>query len=366
MSEFGYSVLDFGAVGDGIADDTAAIQKGINFLAARGGGKLLFPFTKGGYRIASPGIEELGGQPLRSQLYIPSGRHNIMLEGEMPCMMLYSYQVRPNDGKYEPTVFGGQDVCNTRIFSDWDPPEEHDPSARPWSILSAPQGTSCAGKFSVGCFSIHNLEIAVALNKEKMYPTQGAVNLGNVARINICDSQFCLSENIGDTYLNRELQKNPCHVAGLIASQDQNDNNVLRNVAVQGFRYGFVLGEHVVADYLYVHNCEEGITFHDSSHLSVINHIVAQHNTVIMSTTDVELFGNKKGPCNVIIGSVNFECGTNLKPVISQLKYGVRDTENRLRGSLYWHKPWGEKKFPVLGAENYSIRKFGSNDIFNK
>ena len=47
------------------------------------------------------------------------------------------------------------------------------------------------------------------------------------------------------------LQYNPCHTAGLITSGDQNDNNVLRNVSVQGFRYGFVFGEHVIADYLY-------------------------------------------------------------------------------------------------------------------
>lgn len=360
MSVFGYSVFYFGAVGDGVTDDTAAIQKGIDFLAKRGGGKLLFPYTQGGYRIASPGKEKLNGKPLRSQLYIPSGSHNIQLEGEMPCKMLYSYQVRPDDGNYDPTVFGDQSRCNTRIFSDWLPPEEHDPTARPWSILSAPEGTSCAGKFSVDQFSICNLEFAVKLDKEKMYPTQGAVNLGNVSRINICDSQFCLSENVGDTFQNKELQPNPCHVAGLIASQDQNDDNVLRNVAAQGFRYGFVLGEHVVADYLYVHNCEEGITFHDSSHLSVINHIVAQHNAIILSTTDVELYGNKKGRCNVIVGSLNFECGTGLKPAVDQLQYGVKDTENRLRGSLIWHKPWGEKVFPVLGAENYEIRKFGS------
>lgn len=358
MSKFGYSVLEFGAVGDGIADDTAAIQKGINFLAERGGGKLFFPFTKGGYRIASPGIEEMDGQPLRSQLYIPEGRHNIVLEGEMPCVMLYPYQVRPDDGNYSPTRFG-RVSCNTRIFSDWIPPEEHDPLARPWSILSAPMGDSCAGKFSVRGFSIHNLEFAVALNKEKMYPTQGAVNLGNVSRINICDSQFCLNEEVGDTFLGKELQKNPCHVAGLITSQDQNDNNVLRNVAVQGFKYGLVMGEHVVADYLYIHNCEEGMTFHDCSHVSAINHIVAQHNTVILSTTDVELYGNKKGRCNVVIGSLNFECGTDLKPAINQLQYGVRDRENRLRGSLYWHKPWGEKLFPVMGAENFSVKRFG-------
>ena len=31
-----------------------------------------------------------------------------------------------------------------------------------------------------------------------------------------------------------------------------NDNQVLDNVAAQGFRYGFVLGEHTVASYLSV------------------------------------------------------------------------------------------------------------------
>jgi hypothetical protein len=59
-----------------------------------------------------------------------------------------------------------------------------------------------------------------------------------------------------------------------------------------------------------------------------------------------------------MIGSVNFECGTGLKPAVCQLKYDVYDPENRLRGSLVWLKPWGEQQFPVLGAKHFEITPF--------
>lgn len=355
------NVFDFGAKGDGITDDTVAIQKAIDYVAKRDGGKICFPYTPKGYRIASPGREyDEEGRLVRAQLIIPADSGNIQLEGEMPCQMLYSYQVRPNDCDqiYNPTRFGDMSHHNTWLFSDWDAPEETDPSAEPWSILAAPVGTSCKGKFSTMQFSLANLEFRVALRHDKMYPTQSAVNLHHVSRVNIRDCQFCLNENVGDTLQNKELQPNPCHVAGLIASGDQNDNQVLNNVAVQGFRYGFVLGEHVVADYLYVHNCEEAITFHDCSHMSVINHVVAQHNRSIITATRGTLFGNEPGPCNVIIGSINFEDGRGFKPEVDGLVWGLYDPDNRLHGKMTWFEPWGCQEFPVCGGKGVVVEHF--------
>lgn len=363
VSQGAVNVRDFGAKGDGVTDDTAAIQAAIDAVAAVGGGKIIIPYSPKGYRIARPAKEFVNGRPCRGQLVIPPKKGlNIAFEGEMPCKLLYSYQVRPMEAvknNYTPTRFGGMGMPNTCLFSDWTPPEDRDPTARPWTILSTVEGDSCRGRFSVALVSIQNLEFRAHLDKEVMYPRGGCVNLQNTGRAIVRDSQFCLDDNVGDTILGKSLQPNPCHTVGLMMSGDQNDNQVIDNVAVQGFRYGIVLGEHVVANYLYVHNCEEGVVFHDATHLSTIGHIVAQHNRVILSTTTTNLFGHGRSPCNVEIGSINYESGRDRLPAVSSLVTAVKDSENRFRGSLKWHQPWGDGEFPVVGANNLKITKFG-------
>ena len=59
------SVTDFGAVGDGVVDDTSAIQAGIDYLESLNGGVLYFP--QGTYRITST---------------LTSNNHGVMLKGE--------------------------------------------------------------------------------------------------------------------------------------------------------------------------------------------------------------------------------------------------------------------------------------------
>ncbi len=361
------NVQAYGAKGDGVADDTAAIQKAIDAVAEAGGGKVYFPFTTNGYLVASPAREfDAEGRPVRAQLVIPAGGRNICLEGEMPCTFLYSYQVRPRGCEahhFTPTKFGTMGVMNTMIRSTWDAPEVYDPAEMPWSVIAAPKGDSCNGRFSTKLVTFKDLEIRVHLNKEKMYPTTSAANFRHVSRVVVQDAQFCLDENVGDTYLDKHLMENPCHTVGLHASGDQNDQQILRSVAVQGFKYGFVLGEHIVADHLYAHNCEEAVVFHDSTHLSKIGMLVAQHNRVILSTTRGVLFGNRPAPVNVQIDLLNFEGGqtTGVPPWVSHLHYGIYDPENRLHGSVTWHEPWGANSFPVVGARHFKIEHFGGN-----
>lgn len=358
------NVTMFGAKGDGVTDDTEAIQRAIDYLDSRGGGKLFFPYTKTGYLLSSPAKEYASnGRLVRAQLILPPGSSNIQFEGEMPCKHLYSYQVRPLESvkqNFSPTKFGEMGMPNTCLHSTWDAPEVTDSLDRPWAVLAAPEGDSCDGRFSRSIFSMKNIEVRVHLDTARMYPTTSAAFLKNVSRIIIEDSQFCLDEQVGDTELEKSLQHNPCHTIGLHASGNQNDEQILRNVAVQGFRYGFVLGEHICADYLYVHNCEEAVVFHDATHLTTIGHIVAQHNRVILSTTRGKMFGNNPDRVNLTVGVLNFEGGQTVAspPEVSKLVYGVFDPENRLHGSVQWHEPWGLGVFPVCGAEKFRVDKY--------
>lgn len=361
-----YSVRDFGAKGDGVTDDTAAIQAGIDFMAKRGGGKLFFPFTTNGYLIASPGREfDAEGRLVRAQLVIPAGmRHNIQLEGEMPCKHLYNYQVRTGDCReLGVTRFGENAVLNVTLHSTWDAPEVTNVNERAWAVIAAPEGTVGAGKFSVSMLSFANLEIRVHLDTEKMYPTTSAANFHNIARLVIEDSQFCLDEAVGDAVLKKELQPSPCVTVGMEASGAMSDEQIFRNIASQGFKYGFVFGEHTTAEHLYVHNSEYAICFVGSSHPSIINRVVAQHNQRIFCALPDGAFGRQQRPIRLIVNETDYETGFKTRPLVSRMRYGVWDPENRIYGSIVYLQGWPfncECFWPVEGGKNVSCRVLGN------
>jgi hypothetical protein len=368
MNEYqGYAnVMDFGAKGDGLTDDTAAIQAVINTVFERGGGTVFFPFRPKGYRIASPAKETVDGKPCKSQLYIPSDTsdknrwRNLCLLGEMPVKQLYPYQM-VTGGRWPDTEFQ-MDMQNCVLFSDWEAPENtSSPNDRPWALISILGGSPLP--FGLGNLTVRNLEFRVVLNVEKMYPTSSAANFKGTSRLIVEHSYFGLTRNVCSVSQQKELLPNPSYCAGLIASADQNDHQAFRSVGAQGFKYGFVFGEHTVADYLYVHNCEEAIVFHDSSHLSHIHCVVASHNKIIVSALRQPTFELPSSmDVYFIIDSIDFEAGTN-KPDAYRMQYGVYDPDDRMKARITYHCgfPVARSPFPVCGGKNVVAEKFMSS-----
>lgn len=105
------NVRDFGAVGDGVADDRAAIQAAIDYVMAQGfGGEIWFP--QGKYRVTDT-IEMIGDYTAFNQ---PRG---IRLVGAMGTTNMAPSTASPKDVSSNVYIFGDGIATNKPVFYCW-------------------------------------------------------------------------------------------------------------------------------------------------------------------------------------------------------------------------------------------------------
>lgn len=240
-----FYVTDYGATGNGVTDDTAAIQATIDAAEAAGGGVVYFP--RGVY-IVGGALQD--GARSNAQILLPildtatDAQVTIHLLGESPpppTASLLGTVVTPAGGSViKGTLNAG---AGGALIGAWGPVGSYQ-------------------DFSMVHVKVENLTIRMPAN-----PVLSALNFGKVVTTEICDVIVDTSSyDIDDI---PEPTTNTSY--GIVTPKNNNGAwTVLRNVTMIGFYYGIEINEHADADGLQFFACKYAGRFLQGNHASHI------------------------------------------------------------------------------------------------
>ncbi len=331
-----YNVKDYGAVGDGITDDTVAIQLTINTCFDEGGGIVYLP--KGVY-IISGALQtsvEYDSETIvnpNSQLYIPPknpydlNRRTILIKGEVAP----PYSPRGIEGDF---VHGS--TLKSTIAGSGDFP----------SVIGSVGPTNAwTGDLNYTCCYIEDLTILVH------HDSVNGITVGGINFIRVSHTQINNVMVTCDHYTNSTLVQPTAKVFGIGAGFYLDDFPIIGRACVyRGFYYGFVLGEGV-----HCHNITSmrnyiGILGLANAHYNYIDfaslhwntyHVAAQDETIYDKTAYRSYLQIDKGSCE------NDEA-----PAWSHMTAMVLDSNNRLIGR--WRSDYnGDLPMTKSGGNNF-------------
>lgn len=243
-----YNVETYGAVHDGVTDDTEAIQLAINTCFAAGGGTVFFP--NGTYIIAGALQNDVGENAVdyNSQIYIPElkpadGRKVIKLLGEINAWGPYT----TDSGVILKSTIAGSGT---------------------WPSVICSRARSTPYEFMNYCETIIE-NITVLVNE--FIGTTGPSMCG----INMLYSSHPVLKRVSvgvDHATYAEVIKPTAHVFGIGIGLPLGDHPVLEHVTARGFYYGIIAGEGTCAQYLVAQYNYIGLMILNSYYGVVIQH----------------------------------------------------------------------------------------------
>lgn len=247
-----YNVKDYGAMGDGVTDDTISIQTTINIVDSAGGGVVYFP--NGVYIVGGALQTNIGGINYNSQLYIPfkaynnTTKCNITLRGETPVNFLQSgalsIYVPPNTGVV---------IRSTLVTGVAD------------AYIIASKGTADAVlTYNYNDLEISDIQFQVTPDGSSRI-TLGGIDVqqtGNAIIRGVTIFPFNLS------LINSATPINNC-VGIAIGKVNCYHTQAIENCAVGGFDTGFLIGEHTTLNNTYSICCVNGYAYTANYHISL-------------------------------------------------------------------------------------------------
>lgn len=325
-----YNVKEYGVKGDGVIDDTQAIQSVLDYVMDHGGGTIYFP--KGKYRLAT--LQDRDG--VKAHLIVKpkssaSGIRDyvmIRIQGESCVVTPCSYANHTTVDKSEVWTNG------TVLFSDVLGEPYTDPSRPLVSLLAVGTG---ANLYSLNQAVIRIQDMAFQVKSEEgKYPYLSGLNMAYAATV-YTDNVLIYSStrNVALTAPSRDGH----YSAGFIGPRLWcNPEQELRNTYVKSaFRYGFVFSEHMNGNNLSVWNCEQAFVFSKMDHSCWLGRVHAQNCKEILSSLDTDFVGHTVGDSFLKIEQVGIEVNTGQIPLDFNYEHFISDPNNRLYGKLFYH-----------------------------
>ena len=248
-----YDVKNFGAVGDGVTDDTRAIQSALDYAVDHGGGTVYFP--NGLYRLAT--LQDTC--KVRAHLIVkprqsPGRRDYVMirLQGESSVVTPCSYASHTTEDKAEVWKNG------TVLVSDAVGELQTDPAQAPVSVLAAGAGDNLY-LLNQAVVRLQDLAFQVKAEAGK-YPYLSGVNMAYAATV--YTDNILIYSSIRNMVLTSPTGDGH-YSAGFIAPRTWcNPEQEFRNICVKSaFRFGFVFSEHANGNNLSAWNCDNAFVF---------------------------------------------------------------------------------------------------------
>jgi hypothetical protein len=329
-----FNVKAYGAVGDGVANDQAAVQAAINACYNAGGGIVYFP--KGTYRIAGSLVTSGTnvGNP-NSLLYIPSGTANsqgisIVLEAEQKPNQLF-------DGLPSQPAMLTQ--SGSVLYAD----------------PSAVSGTypSLLGCDGTGGFFGQNYNISIEVKNLALLVKNRPGSGANMSPVNF---KTVANATVHDNYLSIDtagyLSSYPTAETFGIYLPETNNGTVVRayNNVVVGFKYGIIASEHASGDGNEIVCCEYGLVAMPTNHgihfdnlgIHWCKHSISGNVGTLPILTGATT-------TSLTIDNLNAEFYTG--SVWYSTRYVVDDTLNTIHGNMKYHMVNGA--FSKNGGVNF-------------
>lgn len=342
-TSYDFNVKEYGAKGDGIADDTDAIQAAIDACCKAGGGTVFIP--NGIYRLHKVQSRTDGTYTKTGHLFIPvtsnfENRITLKIRGESAVQYTTFYV----DSRMGTGVTGNKGAT---LYSDYLPDDTSKALDNPISVITSIGWANGGIPQNVTIVKMESFNICTKCS-DLGYPFVSGVDGSLMAQLD------CRDMDIRTDGIVKNLKKSPTgHICfGMMVGANLDDpHQSLEYINIsQGFNYGLISGLHLSARCIDIQTCINAFTFSKGGHFSEFSLVTIHHCANNIVCLDKEFDNVKIGATRVLFHLFNYETQVGATPSDFGYKKAVVDPNNNIYGKCDYFLGWS-----ASGADGWTM-----------